>query len=193
MNTSQFFLYTLLTISRLSAEGFIAGTLVKTAIGHIPIEQIKVGDMVFAYSFDQHARPCTVAQIIVRYAQGLIKITIDQEVFFSDTNQLFISSLQPLRYDAALYFKEGSAPACVLPVCVISNVEYIDACAPVYTLITSQGNFCVSAHNLFACVAEPSARTHILQVFQEALPNRYYFSRINSLLALYALTTKNLS
>lgn len=55
---------------------FLAGTLVKTENGHLPIEQIKVGDKVFTYNFEKKQTEInTVTHVYENVTQKYLKIT----------------------------------------------------------------------------------------------------------------------
>lgn len=55
---------------------FLAGTLVKTESGNIPIEQIKVGDKVFTYNFEKKQTELnTVTHVYENVTQKYLKIT----------------------------------------------------------------------------------------------------------------------
>lgn len=163
------------------AEGFLAGTPVKTPNGYVPIEQIKTGDNVYSYNFNGYYTPSIVIKVIKRSAQSLMKVTIDDEIFFSSIYQLFIAVLHPLQCYLATNFENGLQLPGADCTCVISSSEIINESASVYSLVTSYGNFCISNHNLFAYTCVSLCHTQIVQAFQESFPARYHWKTRNKL------------
>lgn len=135
----------------LLAEGFLAGTPVKTPNGYVSIERLGPGDQIYSSSFDGYYQKTAVLQVLAKHTDILIKITIYQEILFTTPDQLFIKTTSPLEWVAATDLKVGDQLSYIGQPSEISNIEIIQTSATVYTVTASDyGNFCVSMHNLFA-------------------------------------------
>ena len=132
-------------------EGFIAGTPVKTPTEYVPIEQIKAGDQVYSYDFQGHYCIKTVILTNKQYTEALVKITVDDESFFTTPDQFFISAMFPLKWVAAIDLKIGDCLVGVGKHSNVSTIELVEACAEIYTLsVAGYGNFAVSTHDIFS-------------------------------------------
>ena len=80
-------LYLFACTGLLQAEGFIAGTLVKTPSGHTTIEQLNVDDNVIS-SYRKHAKITNTTHCTV---DCCIKISIDNECIYAAQDQKFYS------------------------------------------------------------------------------------------------------
>lgn len=66
------FISYLIPSTLLLAEGFVVGTVVATPIGKVPIEQLKVGDLVVSYNFDTAKLETTyIANIFKKKTQSI--------------------------------------------------------------------------------------------------------------------------
>ena len=79
------FMFCLFTGIGMKGEGFVAGTLVKTPNGYIPIERLKKGDFVLSYdiaSWPSHefCAPKRVTATGYRYADSITKIFVNGNV-----------------------------------------------------------------------------------------------------------------
>lgn len=78
------------TNTQLHAEGFLAGTLVKTSTGYVPIEQIKKNDLVLSYDFSECCVvESKVIQIVKRQASACIQLSLNNQKICVDQLQRF--------------------------------------------------------------------------------------------------------
>lgn len=130
--------------------GFFLGTLIKTANGHVPIEQLQQSDEVVCYDVDTNS--CTskpVVHVIKRHVQSYVQIFIGEDCIFAAPDQKFYMS-----YEKAWIEAQYLTSSCVL-LCncsdniTIDSICKIDQEQDVYDLvIADHHNFCVSKYNL---------------------------------------------
>jgi hypothetical protein len=65
-----------------NAEGFIAGTPVKTPTGYSEIQDIKVGDAVLSCDFQNHCVEREVTQTFHKQAEGYLTSVSDKDLMF---------------------------------------------------------------------------------------------------------------
>ena len=75
----------------INAEGFIAGTPVKTPTGYGEIQDIKVGDSVLSCDSKNHCVEREVTQTFQKTANGYLEIRIGNSLIGVDENHLFYS------------------------------------------------------------------------------------------------------
>ena len=76
--------------TQLYAEGFLAGTLVKTSVGYVPIEQLKIGDSVLSYDFSECCVvESKVVQVTRRQASMCIQLFLNNQKVYTDQAQRF--------------------------------------------------------------------------------------------------------
>lgn len=132
--------------------GFVAGTLVRTQSGHVPIEQIKSGDEVLGSN-----ESSLFDFIVTRYPAKeqttvLVKITIDDESFCVAPDQKLFS-LQKMNWVDAAKIEPGEPVGSISCDFTIDNIEIEEAptgyCAEVYSLyLRGPGIFFVSMHDI---------------------------------------------
>ena len=110
---------------------FVAGTLVDTQVGHIPIEEIKVGD--YVYAEDPVTGEKELKQVVktfINQTNELICIQVDSQTILTTPNHPFFSSeigwieAQNLRTGDNLLLRSGE-------ILVVEDVQYIILEAPV--------------------------------------------------------------
>ena len=74
-----------------NAEGFIAGTPVKTPTVYSEIQDIKIGDAVLSCDFQNHCVEREVTQTFQKQAEGFLEIRIGESVIGVDEDHLFYS------------------------------------------------------------------------------------------------------
>lgn len=151
--------YTLLLIGLsfshcIHPEGFIAGTLIKTEQGYVPIEELKEGDNVSSFDPRRIYTTSPVIQVVRKKTASLVKITIDDEVIFAAPDQRFLSATfhGGNSWIAAASIQPNSA----LGAHQIRDVETLEIETDVYILsVATYGNFIVSEHGICVHNFEP--------------------------------------
>ncbi|HSC25173.1 MAG TPA: polymorphic toxin-type HINT domain-containing protein [Candidatus Babeliales bacterium] len=87
--TSLLFIFAHLNL--LKAEGFIAGTLVKTKYGYLPIEQLTIGNDIIAHEYNDVLEEQSITAITQYKTNQLIKININNITIFTAPDQKFYS------------------------------------------------------------------------------------------------------
>ena len=152
MNKFKNFLlfFYLLFVPSILAEGFVAGTLIKTEAGPVPIEQIKEGDNVCAYGFDD----CYYMQHVLfagkKETSVLVGLTIDGELILTAPEQCFLKGLEEI-WTPAANLQPGDKLRAFSGYLTIEKIEIGEIPAEIHTLsVVDFGNFFVSNHEIVA-------------------------------------------
>ncbi|MGE0010305.1 MAG: polymorphic toxin type 37 domain-containing protein [Candidatus Babeliales bacterium] len=137
--------------SQLNA-GFIAGTIIKTTQGYIPIEMIVEGDQVCSYNTEKNVFEFyAVTHINQKKVTHLKSIAVDQAIIITDTEQQFYLCNEE-KWINALDLQPGMQLQSYLnkKLC-ISEVKDFFINAIIYELtVECNHNFCVTTHELVA-------------------------------------------
>jgi hypothetical protein len=91
----------------LLAEGFIAGTLVATPIGHLPIECLEEGDLVISYNFTKAILELTpITKTFKKRASEIIQLTVCNDVIQVDNSHKFYCPLLEKQWTTACNLQE---------------------------------------------------------------------------------------
>ena len=74
------------------AEGFLAGTLVKTPIGYRTIEELKIGDTVFCYDMNASMVEKRIIATIKQKAPCYIKLIFENEFLLVSEDRKILSA-----------------------------------------------------------------------------------------------------
>ncbi len=100
-----------------SSQCFIAGTLVLTANGYVPIEEIEAGDRVFAENPETGEKGIrTVVQTFVNETDELVHVTVNGEVITTTPEHPFY--VPQKGWTGAIHLRAGD-------ILVLSNGEYV--------------------------------------------------------------------
>jgi hypothetical protein len=141
------------------AEGFLAGTLVKTPFGYENIENLTVGDKVVCYDFMGKCVTRTVTHVQQEEVDTYAQITIGNEQVFAALDHKFYVPNDNAWLEANK-IKPGSV---LLKRCTeyipVDSVEVIEAPTVVYDITVDElHNFCVTredvcVHNILPIIA----------------------------------------
>ena len=129
--------------------GFVAGTLVRTQTGHVPIEQIKAGDEVVGSNENGFLDFIVTRNLAKQQSDALASITIDEETFSIAQDQKLFSYKRGWIEVSRL--ETGEFIAGLTHNFVINNIEitHNHTCAEVYSLsIFGTGIFFISMHDI---------------------------------------------
>lgn len=84
-----FYFITLFLYMQNTSAGFLAGTLVTTPNGHIPIEQLEISDLVLCYDFKNSFAIRPITYIKKKVTQNYLCITCENESFFVSPDHHF--------------------------------------------------------------------------------------------------------
>ena len=133
----------LLTVS--ISAGFLAGTKIKTAMGYIPIEQLKISDKVICSDFNGSCVERPIIHVVEKHVTKYIKIFIGDECISVTPDHLFYLPQETLWMRA----KDLTALHKLLKNCVdcvsLNVLTEVDQEADVYDItVADYYNFCVS-------------------------------------------------
>src|SRR5688572_11345013 len=76
--------------------GFIAGTLVATSDGPVPIEQLRAGDRILSYTPDRKIAEVMIQEVLCHETDSLFCFTIesDRKIVASPHQQFFVKSFE---------------------------------------------------------------------------------------------------
>ncbi|MGC2310016.1 MAG: polymorphic toxin-type HINT domain-containing protein [Candidatus Babeliaceae bacterium] len=145
------FLGYLFLISSLYAEGFRAGTLIKTINGYTPIEHLQVNDTVLCFDNNNRLVERPITHILKRHINNYMHLSVNDECIDCAPNQpLYVSEQQT-------WIKADKLKNIFLPLNTqttsykISHVHKVNEEIDVYLLsIADYHNFCVSKADLRA-------------------------------------------
>ena len=148
-NFKNFFLFFyLLFVPSILAEGFVAGTLVKTEAGFVPIEQIKEGDSVCAYGFDRHYYPEQVISVDQNEVPCFIKLIIEGEVILTTPEQYFLKEPEEI-WEPAANLQPGDKVHACSGYLTIEAIELFPEPVVVFAVsVANRGNFYVARHEI---------------------------------------------
>ncbi|MDR3647026.1 MAG: Hint domain-containing protein [Candidatus Babeliales bacterium] len=135
----------------ISCEGFIAGTLVKTQNGYIPIEQLKKNDCITSYNFKEKDITCgKILKITKKHYDKCIKLKInDQEIIAAPDHKFFCPLKKGCWIKAQDIEKNDFVLKEIKELVRIDDVVKIDQENDFYCLsIDSNHNFFVSQQNI---------------------------------------------
>lgn len=144
------FLLTITHVFSLSGSGFPKGTLVKTSVGHIPIEQLTVNDTVVCYNF--HTKKYLeqpIAHISQKESESIIQITLNENILYADHDQQFYI-LAEKKWCKAGNLKVGDVLLCQnhAPACIRDIQKIIESGTVFDITIERYHNFCISEQNI---------------------------------------------
>ena len=154
---SFLFLTLIFFVNILHADGFVAGTLVHTEDGLIPIEYCTVGDLILN---KQALTTCPISHIISYAANHFVNITIDDEcVGISASQRLYAINKNGWVYASILEVSDqllcGNGE-----IVVIKKIETIQESQKIYALsIKTDHTFCVGRYGIVVHNVEPVATT----------------------------------
>jgi len=141
------------------AEGFLAGTLVKTPSGYTEIEQLKVGDKVICYDFKGQCVTRSITHVQQEEVSAYAQITVGNDNIYAALDHKFYIPHDNTWVEARK-IKPGNI---LLKHCTeyisVSDVQSIEASAVVYDITVDEyHNFFIShedicVHNVFPIVA----------------------------------------
>jgi len=143
-----FLLYVCFYTNTILSAGFIAGTLINTPVGLIPIEQVKAGDSVFALGVDGCYYTKPVAFVSKKQESQLIKLIIDGEVILTTPEQCFLKGPEQI-WTPGANLQSGDKVLACSGYLTIRTIESFCELVDVYRLcIIDLGNFYVSKHEI---------------------------------------------
>ena len=93
-NFFSLLLILLFPLSPLLAEGLVTGTVVTTPTGKVPIEQLKVGDLVVSYNFDTaKLETARIANIFKKKTHSITQLSIGSDTIEVDDDHKFYCPL----------------------------------------------------------------------------------------------------
>jgi len=148
-------------VPQLRTEGFLAGTLIKTVSGYVPIEQLIIGDIVVSYD---HKNNCytqyPITCVACSAADFCIKIQINDEYIYASPEQKFYVcnkrkwlAAHDLKVNDILMTVDGSEIG-------INAIKVINQQCTLHSLsVETNHTLCVShndiiAHNMVPIVAQ---------------------------------------
>lgn len=144
-----YLLYLFSSISLLQADGFVAGTLVKTNSQYIPIELLTTDNTVISYKANNSTQECPIASTSNYTTHHCIRISVGNEYIYAAVDQKFYSYNQQKWVHA-----DALPPTDLLMNCegnpvTINAIEKINQQQTMYSLSTKTSHtFCVSSYNI---------------------------------------------
>lgn len=164
----RYLILILLIFSHLSviAEGFLAGTLVKTPYGYTDIEKLAIGDQVVCYNFQGECVTRAVTHVHQQEVQSYVNISVGGQFIYTDLDHKFYlpndnawvqaHTIQP----GNVFLKE-----CV-DTSVVESVRIIDNAATVYNISVDEfHNYCVTTEDICVHNAVPFVAALTLNLF----------------------------
>src|SRR5579872_4836597 len=116
----------LLLSANVFAEGFIAGTLVKTLTGYVPIEDIRINDYVLCYDSHNNVVEKPVLHIVIKRAFSSVRLYINDICVTVDKNQKFYC-VDRSEWITALNLQQGVIlRSNSNAFCVVKHIEFIN-------------------------------------------------------------------
>lgn len=117
-NIKQAFSLLVFVTSTIFPEGFIAGTLIKTRNGYVPIEQLKENDSVISYGFkNKELCECKILKIKKQNYDKAIKIKANGSEIITALDHKFYLPLSKKRWGIASELKPKDS--------ILRNIQYI--------------------------------------------------------------------
>ena len=152
-------LFQLLLVVNVFSEGFIAGTRVKTPMGHVAIENIRVNDHVMCWDSNNKMVEKPVLFVGKKSVLSHAQIFLDDVCLVSGLDQKFYCASQQKWVSVLGLHKDDGLIARDNRLCTVKRIEFIDEPVELYYLLVQDiHNFCVSeleivAHNFVPVVA----------------------------------------
>src|SRR5690606_20315106 len=89
MKRFAFYFMILLSCIQSCTAGFIAGTLVKTPNGHIPIEQLEVNDLIICYDYQNSFTTRSISHIKKQTTTAYLCIVCESKPLYTSSDHLF--------------------------------------------------------------------------------------------------------
>ena len=165
-------MFTLFVITNmLHGEGFIAGTLVKTAHDYTPIENIQLDDKVICYDFNGHCVERAVTNTIKSHHDSFFEVSISGEnVYVAPDHKFFLPHKR--EWIEAKDLIPGHVLLChCTEFAVVDSVREINEPSEFYDLTVDEyHNFCVSKKDIHVHNVMPLVQFGIQWFFGDPLP-----------------------
>jgi hypothetical protein len=156
---NKFLLILCLLSSSQTYPGFFAGTLVKTPLGRLPIEQLEVGSSIICYDFKGNCVERPITHLIKKHTQACIQISLpDEKLYVEPDHTFYLPQTQEW-----IKAKDLTSQHILLGNCThfikVEAVQLLLIEGEVYDItVADYHNFCVSeqdihAHNILPFVA----------------------------------------
>src|SRR5690606_22842575 len=164
------FLIIIFLNNTICCEGFIAGTLVATPNGLIPIEQLAVNDYV-AYPHKAKPNNCRISCTHYPHVNQCIKITIANKTIYSAPNQQFYSVTRNKWIQAQNITPLEISLCCNKKIAMVMTVELIEQPTSMHTLTVQQSHvYCVSPYKIITHNFEPGSASLVTAYISIACP-----------------------
>lgn len=144
-----YLLYALLATFSIMGEGFLAGTLVCTPQGYVPIEQLSPDDLVVTCDFSWGYTVRPIVAISQYDVDQFIRINIDDISIDVDSNHAFLVPLEKKWMPVSELVEGTCLFGAPLNAVYLSSLSIIHQKKRVYNLsIADHAHYLVSAHNI---------------------------------------------
>jgi hypothetical protein len=124
---------------------FVAGTIVKTRLGGVSIENLVVGDTVLSHENDGNYAEYQITHIITRSVEHYVKVVIGGECICTDFEQKFYLPQEHMWLTASELNDSHALLGCNNVYVPIDSVEVVGLPTTVYALsVDTSHTFCVS-------------------------------------------------